>query len=1574
MFPKKMIIYRLFSFLLIFVLLLGTAATNIQTAEAQTAPAATTVRSPTYNQKLPLSPHTFRWDGIAAASSYLVRIDDATTDFMQFQQLITATQALCEDPLRPGYSVAGNGNCSLSIDLSLLPGGKHEVRVQTYSSVAGPWSTSIPFETIVPPAATELLSPINGQSTNSSPAFTWKRVDFASRYLLSIVNKDGNAILNQSYTAAQCGCADPSVAVCSIAPTSTLTSGPYTWNVQTWNENVPGAWATVPANRSFIVTGPPGIPVLQQPVNGSEWVYNNIKFTWNSVAGATSYLLEVIGPPGYVINNWFSSADLTCTAPNSTCTYDATAVSFQGGQHTWKVKAKNASGEGEWSTTNQFNVQVDAVPLAATTLVSPLSTPPDVVYTTSMPTFTWKKLALASAYLLSIDGSSGNVFNKFYTTSEANCGTDSCSITLTTPLAGGQYTWDIQTWNNGKAGLWSGQPVGKRTFMVSANPAATTLISPPQNGFSNKTPSFDFYQVTDTLYYLLQVVGPNGLPVINNWYSAASCAAVPGYTNACRVTPGITLAGGVHTWKVMTWNTSGLGPWSEQFQFTVSSLPAAPTLVQPILGATTTNKPTFVWQKVALATSYRLTVNKASGENVYSLTYTTAQSNCATNCSVTPPTSLTSGNYTWTVEGLNGGAAGPPSVAGAFTVASTPAATNLVSPIAHATSDNTPTLTWEWIADASFYLLQIDGPNGIEVNLWLSPDNLVFDGSVAPPTLTIDLTIALSPGTHSWKVMTWNAFGSGPWSDTEYFVVPANPGAPVLIEPPATGAPSIQITNTTPSFTWYEVPGITNYQLMLEGPSGFTTFTQWVNCSAPGNTCVYPLAPALTISGNYSWKVQAANSIGGNGTWSAPKQFVLVLPPAPVLLSPLGTTTSGTPTFRWRVVPYATKYTLTITGGGVTTKEYTPAEANCDTSTCYVAPFSSSSPLAAGPYTWEVEATNAAGNGSAADAFTVGVGPGAATLTQPLDGATNVASPVTFRWSYVNDALWYFLEIKDSFGNIKKQSWKTPSEAGCTTVGSTCSVSISGLSKGNYNWSVRTYNAAGFTDSLVWTFKIPGLPEAATLVSPSGAISTTQPVYIWKPVDLADWYYIRVQNASSVTLFGRWMSAAEASCGTDTCFIAHTALTTTPLEAGDHTWHIQTWTSSTTSSSGYGGTSSAAFTVVTAPAKVKLISPINGATTTAMPTFTWERSSSATMYRLKVNGSSGTVINTWYDSNQVCSTNACSVKAASGLNTGNYTWTVTSSNSSGDGPISDTGAFSVSTLPDTVRLVSPIGGESAPAQPSFTWTKVSDASWYLVEVTGSATTHQYWYTAADANCGTQNCSVKPSTILAPGTYSWKVQTWNSGGYKWSASAQFVVPSQVNPAGATTLVSPINNAVTSQQPAFTWNKVENATRYLLSVDSSSGNIISTWYTTAQANCGSTTCSVTPAVTLPSGNMTWKVKVGYDATEGAWSSTGSFIVQVPLTAPVLISPIGAITTQKPTFRWNEVPSATEYLIRVDGPNGREIYAWYKASSICAGTTCSVTSTIDLPRGSHTWKVTPWAPRVLGPTSNTANFTIQ
>jgi hypothetical protein len=502
--------------------------------------------------------------------------------------------------------------------------------------------------------------------------------------------------------------------------------------------------------------------------------------------------------------------------------------------------------------------------------------------------------------------------------------------------------------------------------------------------------------------------------------------------------------------------------------------------------------------------------------------------------------------------------------------------------------------------------------------------------------------------------------------------------------------------------------------------------------------------------------------------------------------------------------------------------------------------------------------------------------PAAATLISPT-GTITTATP-TYTWNAVAESTWYNLSVNDSTGSRISQ-WYSSVQAGCGSGTGTCSVAPSvALVNGAAQWKVQTYNSGGYgpwSTPMSFTVNAPVAPPAATLVSPSGTISTTTPAYTWNAVSAATDFYLWVNDATGARV-QQWYTAVQAGCssGTGTCSVTPA----TALASGSGAWYIQT-----KNSVGTGPWSSGmSFTVqLPSPPAATLASP-SGTITDTTPTYTWNAVSGATWYRLWVNDSTGNKIQKWYPAADAgCADGAgpCSATPTTEV-IGSCQWWIQIYTAAGFGPWSVPLSFTtpIPTPPVAATLISP-SGTITDSTPTYRWNAVSNATWYRLWVNDSTGNKiQKWYPAADAGCadGAGPCSVTPTTEVI-GSCQWWIQTYNAGGFgPWSVPLSFTTPIPTPPVAAT-LVSP-SGTISTFTPTYTWNAVSTATDYYLWVNDAVGNRIQEWYTAAQAGCvgGTGTCSVTPSTPAGPGTCQWWIQTKSDGGVGPWSTGMYFTI--------------------------------------------------------------------------------------------------
>jgi hypothetical protein len=456
--------------------------------------------------------------------------------------------------------------------------------------------------------------------------------------------------------------------------------------------------------------------------------------------------------------------------------------------------------------------------------------------------------------------------------------------------------WNDHGWSSGASYLhvddvlYTGTPNGLMTWTLNSNevytdvgpivkglledqgwtlsdtptsPEATTLVAPQGSNVSLR-PTYTWNVTATATQYALEV-RQNGVPVFAQTYAASqACGAT-----TCSATPAQSLAPlSTYSVRVRTWNQSGYGPWSVPLTFTTGAYPPVPTLLAPA-GLTTSPAPRYSWTVSAGATTYYLWVQAPGANPVIQRSYAASGICTATLCAVTPRTELTNGTYSWWVQPLRNGTAGPWSAAGTFAVsAQAPGATTLVWPTPGVHGTLVPTYRWSRVAGATWYYLWVDRPGAApDVRTWY------FAGDVCNDTVcSVTPAVQLAAGaTYRWFVQTWSSRGYGPWSPGITFQIgTAKPDAATLVAP--TGA----AIATMPTYVWNRTPGATWYYLWVQADGAAAPIIQtWYRgqevCRASSTTC--SITPGrLLPAGSYHFWIQTYND-RGYGPWSAAAAF-----------------------------------------------------------------------------------------------------------------------------------------------------------------------------------------------------------------------------------------------------------------------------------------------------------------------------------------------------------------------------------------------------------------------------------------------------------------------------------------------------------------------------------------------------------------------------------------------------------------------------------------------------------------------------------------------------------------------------
>ena len=235
-------------------------------------------------------------------------------------------------------------------------------------------------------------------------------------------------------------------------------------------------------------------------------------------------------------------------------------------------------------------------------------------------------------------------------------------------------------------------------------------------------------------------------------------------------------------------------------------------------------------------------------------------------------------------------------------------------------------------------------------------------------------------------------------------------------------------------------------------------------------------------------------------------------------------------------------------------------------------------------------------------------------------------------------------------------------------------------------------------------------------------------------------------------------------------------------QSGDYSWRARIFVN------GVGNgpwSSSASFTLnlptLSAPT---LVAPLGTTQSQALVHFTWNAVSGADYYILEVTQPNSQVLEYWVAPGSYCSGSICSQDRNLSLS-GDYSWRARIFvNGIGNGPWSSSAGFTLN-LPalSAPTLVAPAGTSQTQARVSFTWNAVSQADYYILEVTQPDSQLLEYWVAPGSYCSGATCS-QDRILSQSGDYSWRARIFVNGiGYgPWSGSSGFTL----NLAGASAL--------------------------------------------------------------------------------------------------------------------------------------------------------------------------------------------
>ena len=280
----------------------------------------------------------YSWSAVPDTYEYRLRVRKLNGDITD--NWITPSEAGCTE---------NESTCSIPSSSSLA-NGKYHWRIQAKNSMGkGFWSSAMKFTVGFPPIAATLVSPFGSLPESPTPAYQWNAVPEASSYFVWIKSLSTSNVFEKNwYTADQVGCGNGET-ICSFPSSSVLDDGKYRWRIKAKSNIGNSPWS---AAMDFSIGLPPVAVSLLSPM-GHISEGSNLTFAWSTIPNATSYLLWIKNRStnDVIERMWYTSEQAHCNNNESICSITL-GTTLDDGNYRWRIRAKNALGNGPPSSTS----------------------------------------------------------------------------------------------------------------------------------------------------------------------------------------------------------------------------------------------------------------------------------------------------------------------------------------------------------------------------------------------------------------------------------------------------------------------------------------------------------------------------------------------------------------------------------------------------------------------------------------------------------------------------------------------------------------------------------------------------------------------------------------------------------------------------------------------------------------------------------------------------------------------------------------------------------------------------------------------------------------------------------------------------------------------------------------------------------------------------------------------------------------------------------------------------------------------------------------------------------------------
>jgi phosphodiesterase/alkaline phosphatase D-like protein len=925
---------------------------------------------------------TANWSAVAGATSYRLDVSKVS-DFSTF--------------------VAGNNNRNVGVVTAINVTGLTPATTYYYRVLAvnacGNSIYSNTISAITNPSPTPPTSKAGTTAACASFRANWNLVAGATNYRLDVSKVSDFSTFVSGYNNRSVGNVNNST-VTTLTPGTT-----YYYRVL----------ATYPCGNSAysatITYATLPLPVAPVSNAGTTATCTGFKANWATVAGATSYRLDVATDAaftafvsGYNSRNVGNVLTLVVAGLNPNTTYY------------YRVAAANTCGVGGYSSTKTYAT----LPLP----IAPTANSVTSVNCTGV-TASWNTIAGATSYSLDVSLNPG--FTSFVPTyNNLNVG-NVLTKNITGLTAGTTYYYRVLATNG------CGNSVYSSTIIFQTNPVPDVSVA--NAGTAATCTSFDanWSAATGATKYFLDVATDAGF-----------ASFVPGYNNkdmgsATTLTISGLTVGTQYYYRVLANNSCGNSAYSATILSETLPLPSVPVLNADTPACTSI---AASWSPSTTAVSYAIDVAKDAAFTSYVSGYNNKDVGNATSISITGL--LPGTTYYYRVLASNGCGDSNYSVAkttNTLPTVVTPTTTAYTDP--GATANCTSFIAnWTPVADATTYYLDVATESGFTAFVPGYNNKDVGNGA------TFSVTGLVVERTYYYRVRASNSCTTSASSNTEI-----GQTATATVTAAAVANASSNPTCTTMTANWASYAGATNYILDVSTLNDFSTYVPGYNKLIVGNVTNYVIS-GLTAGTTYYYRVRASDDCGK----SANSNIITCATLPPVAFTGTGvnlpdTSTCSSITINWSPVQDATTYFIDV---ATDVAFATPLAGYNNLNTGNVQTLTINTLSEATDYFYRIRASN--GCGTSADIFTDKV----TTKVSPIAPTSPTASTLTCtgataNWDADPNTIGYFLDVsKDSNFTTFVGGYNNKS------IGNFTALNITGLAAGTtYYYRVLSSNSCG---------------------------------------------------------------------------------------------------------------------------------------------------------------------------------------------------------------------------------------------------------------------------------------------------------------------------------------------------------------------------------------------------------------------------------------------------------------------------------------------------------------------------------